>query len=333
MTTIICVGDLHVSDRPPANATETYTDDIISMLKWVADHAVEIKADAVVWSGDVFHHKAPGRTSHQLVLRMIEVVKYYLDRGIDLWCVTGNHDVTNDQVDIVRERQPLGVLYAAGLRELDGWHPLLPLFGVPWRSTWTEPGDPMKALAGWRGEDFERLCPHARGVTPGKSLVVTHAPIYPPKEAEKQLFELVPLAGEGGLSEAMGNQGYLYYGHIHEDHGIFTVEGVTYANMGAISRGSLHEYNLERKIQVAVWTEDGFTAVEVPHKPASEVFRLAEALEERTERLSLEGFLADVGSRTLEISSAGTVIAHIQGRSDVSPSVKKRAIEILEEVS
>ena len=329
MTKIVCVGDIHVSDRAPVSATDSYTDDIVTMLKWVADEASRIEADAVVWAGDVFHHKAPSRNSHELVLKMIDVVKAH---RVPLYCVTGNHDVQNGRIEDVHERQPLGVLYEAGLRELNGWADGLPLFGVPWRESWTEPGDPAKALAGWRGEDSENVQPPPESHELRRSLVVTHAPIYPPYLADSQMFELVPLAGEGGLSEAMGNTGFLYYGHIHEDHGIFEVEGVTYANMGAISRGSLHEYNLARSIKVALWTPEGFTEIPVPHKPAHEVFRLAEVEEEKGQRMSLEAFLAEVGSRQLEISSTGSVIEHIRGRADVSPGVKKRAIEILEEV-
>lgn len=323
---ILCVGDLHVTDKAPVSATESYTDDIIAMLYWLADYAAENGVVAVVWAGDVFHHKAPSRNSHELVLKMLAVVKYYLSKGIELLCVTGNHDVQNGRIEDVHERQPLGVLYEAGLKELVGWHETLPLFGVPWRETWTEPGDPALALKGFRedSDDWKRDT---------FSLVVTHAPIYPPDEAQKQMFELVPLAGEGGLSAAMGNQGFLYYGHIHEDHGVFEVEGVTYANMGAISRGSLHEYNLSRSIKVALWTPEGFTEVPVPHKPAGEVFRIAEVMEERGQKLSLESFLSAVGSRTLEISDTGSVIEHIQGRTDVNARVKKKAIGILEDVS
>ena len=337
MTKIICVGDIHVSDRAPANATESYTDDICAMLRWVADYASEIEADAVVWAGDVFHHKAPSRNSHELVLKMIDVVKAH---RVPLWCVTGNHDVMNGRVEDVHARQPLGVLYEAGLHELKGWHPTLPLFGVPWRESWTEPGDPAKALAGWQ-DDSELASAQkwnlgAPPLSRDHALVVTHAPIYPPSMADNQMFELVPLAGPEGLSAAMGNTGFLYYGHIHEDHGVFEVEGVQYANMGAISRGSLHEYNLERSIKVALWTdgtgEPGFTEVPVPHKPASEAFRIAEAMEETGQRLSLEHFLAEVGSRTLDVTSTGSVIAHIEARDDVPPRIKKRAIEVLESV-
>lgn len=326
MTKILCVGDIHALDRPPLNATETYMDDIVEMLKWTADYAAKHQVDAVVWAGDIFHHKQPSRSSHALVLRMIQVVAYHRALGLDLCIVTGNHDISNDIVASVHEKQPLGVLYQAGARELDGWHPTLPLFGVPWQQGWTTYEDAaLEAFEGWR-EDQGHL------ETDAPKLAVTHAPIYPPGEAEKQMFELVPTMGPKGLSAAMGNVGSLYYGHIHEDHGIFEVEGVTYANMGAISRGSLTEYNIERQIKVAVWEDGIFSEVVVPHKPAHEVLRVVEAAEEKSDKLSLDAFLSEVGSSTLDISDTHSVIDHIRTREDVPVRVKQRAIEILEEV-
>lgn len=348
MTKILCVGDIHVMDRPPRNATETYTDDIIDMLTWTADYAAQEKVDAVVWAGDIFHHKQPSKTSHALVLRMLKVVRYHRQKKLDLCIVTGNHDISNDVLSSVHEKQPLGVLYKGGARELVGWHPTLPLFGVPWQANWTtDESAPWDAFTEWRTPPMvpqpgtnqlgwpRGLGQPGRedwGDLAGRALAVTHAPIYPPGEAEKQLFELVPTMGEKGLSAAMGGVGSLYYGHIHEDHGIFEVEGVTYANMGAISRGSLTEYNIERQIKVAMWEDGIFSEVVVPHKPASEVLKIEKVADEKAATLSLDAFLSEVGSSTLDISSTSTVIDHIRSRSDVSDRVKKKAIEILEEV-
>ena len=329
MTNIICVGDIHAMDRAPRNATETYMSDIIDMLRWIAEEGARRKVDAVVWAGDIFHHKQPSKTSHALVLRMIEVVRYHEELGVELYAVTGNHDISNDVLQSIPEKQPLGVLYEAGLRELVGWHESLPIFGVPWRHDWTtSESSAQEAFENWRASQEWAIYPRS------KSLAVTHAPIYPPKEAENIQWELVPTMGENGISAAMGNTGYLYYGHIHEDHGIFEVEGVTYANMGAISRGSLTEYNVNRQIKVALWTpQDGFTEIVVPHKPAHEVLRVAEVAVEKAEKRSLDAFLSEVGTSTLDISSTGTVISHIRGRKDVDVKVRKTAIEILEETS
>ena len=312
---VICVGDIHLSDRPPASCYDTYTDDILDMLAYVGKLEKALKVDAVVWAGDIFHHKQPSRTSHATVLKLMKTIQANYEHYP--WVVTGNHDIQSDRLDSL-EKQPLGVLYEAGvLRELDGWHPTLPIFGVPWQQRWLSPGTIEEAFRGYREESRN-------------GLVVTHAPIYPPTVADNVLFELLPL---DKVSEAMDNVGYVYYGHIHEPHYKFTVEGIHYANMGAISRGSLHEYNLARKIQVALWTpEHGFTPVDVPHKPASEVFKLAEAKEKKETKLSLDSFLASVTDADLDISSTGAIIDHVRNM-DIEDIVKETSINLLEEVS
>jgi Icc-related predicted phosphoesterase len=326
---VLLVGDIHAMDRPPATVHDSYMDDIIEMLEYVAHYAAENGFDAVVWAGDIFNHKMPSRTSHALVLRMIQIVQLHLELGVELLIVVGNHDISNDVLQTVEEKQPLGILLKSGAKELNGWHEGgLPIFGVPWQQRWLYEETPYRALTGWR------LDPPRFGEKDlSRSLVVTHAPIYPPGEAEKQLFELVPTRGEHGLSAAMENTGYLYYGHIHEDHGIFEVEGVTYANMGAISRGSLTEYNVERSIKVAGWSpEEGFWEVPVPHKPASEVFKIQPSLDAKAEKKNLDDFLNEVGSSTLDISSTSSVIDHIRTMQQVEPRVRDKAIEILENV-
>jgi len=320
-----------MSDRAPSGRTDSYPDDIIAKLKWLAKFAKSEKVDATVWAGDIFHHKQPSRTSHSTVLKMIDVVQSF----DNLYIVTGNHDISNDVLESVHEKQPLGVLLQSGAKELDGWHETLPIYGVPWQQRWLHEGVVQGAFEGWRsaneGNDY--------GNSNDRSLAVTHAPIYPPGEAENQMFDLLPTMGEDGLSAAMDHMGYLYYGHIHEDHGIFEVEGVTYCNPGAISRGSLHEYNLSRKIQAAVWSDGedskyelGFTLIPIPHKPAEEVFRIAAAQESKAEKVSLDTFLTEVGTQSLSISSTEDVIEHIKSLEQITPRVKKTAIEILEEI-
>lgn len=320
---ILLVGDVHLSDKPPSSCTDGYLEDLLDMILYIGKLGRALKVDATVFAGDIFHHKQPSRTSHSTVLRAIKAFSMVENA----YAVQGNHDQQGDRTESVREKQPLGVLYESGaLTELDGWHDTLPLFGVPWQQRWMHEETPADAFAEW--QDADQMI--SRDYTKN-ALAVTHAPIYP--KGEELEFEFVPTAGAHGLSEAMGNEGSLYYGHIHEPHGIFDVEGVTYANFGALSRGSLHEYNVKRKIQVGIWQQyRGFQAIDIPHRPANEVFRIAEANEKKAEKLSLDSFLSEVGSATLDISSTETVIQHIKDMS-IEPPVKTTSIEILEEVS
>ena len=314
------VGDIHLSDKSPVSRVDGYLDDVLAKLSYVAKISKALKCDATVWAGDIFHHKQPSRTSHGTVLKAIRAAQEF----DNLWVVTGNHDITNDRLDSL-EKQPLGVLYESGAaRELDGWHDTLPIFGVPWQQRWLHEGVPAEAFASWR--DSKMMI--AREYTK-TALAVTHAPIYPYSMHGDVKFELVD---NEEIAAAMDNRGYLYYGHIHDPHGDYIVNGVTFANMGAISRGSIHEYNLTRRIQVAVWTpEHGFTAIDVPHRPADEIFKITEHNEKKESRMSLDSFLSDVGNATIEISSTGSIINHIQ-TMDLDQPVKTKSIELLEGV-
>jgi len=313
VTRILCVGDIHARDRAPRGANEPYLEDLLDLLRQTIQLESKYDCDAVVWAGDVFHEKAPSKTSHSTVLRMIEIVQGYKN----LWIVPGNHDVSNDVLDSIYDKQPLGILYRAGAKELSGWHPELPLYGIPWQQDWHEEGTLDRVASLWLEASRHQ-----------ESLIVTHAPLYAPQEAAKVPFDTIPLEE---LSKALGGSGSLYYGHIHEDHGIYAVGGVTYCNMGALSRGSLHEYNIERDIKVALWEDGEFTEIKLDAKPAEQVLRVEAHLEAKEGKLNLESFLDSIGAKTLEISSTSAVVDYIRGRDDLDRTVKDRAIKILED--
>lgn len=324
MTRVLLVGDIHVRDTSPSSRKEGYREDIIAKLEYVAMLEKKLQADAVIWAGDVFHFPIPSRTSHATVLRMLEVVKKFNN----VYVVPGNHDLLNDRLESITEKQPLGVLVHGGLKILSGWDENLPIYGVPWQQDWIIDGTaPARAFEAFRRGTEE-------GRDPANSLAVTHAPIYPPAEQQSTIFELLPTSGEDSVAEAMGGQGSLYYGHIHEDHGVFEDGGVTYCNVGALSRGSLHEYNLERKIQIAIWdSERGFIPYAIPHKEAADLFYVEEHDASVAEKKNLDAFLKDVGQTQIEISSVTSVQNYIQEITDVDEKVKKLAIDILTDVS
>lgn len=318
MAKILCVGDIHVMDKPPAGATDVYLEDLFSNLRHTAVLAKEHGVDAVVWAGDVFHHKNPARTSHATVLRVIETIREYQAADIPLYIVTGNHDISNDVLESVRQKQPLGVILEAGAIELDGWAPDLPLFGVPWQQDWeTVNLHDVFYRKGWgdHGDDA--------------ALAVTHCSIFPPGEAPEMYESIQPEA----IAEAMGGRGALYYGHIHEDHGVYECGGVTFANVGALSRGSLHEYNLQRGIHAALWEDGAFTVLDIPHRPAEDILRVAEHHEEKREKMDLQDFVSSVGSSTLKMSSTADIVEHINTMQDVDQRVRRRAVDLIEEVS
>lgn len=322
-TPIIVVNDVHLRDNPPSSATDSYVDDLFDLLHQVAVIAKQKKAQ-VIFSGDVVDFKQPTRTSHKLIQRAIEAFREFDDALV----VPGNHDMQGDRLESVLLTQPLGVIIRSGaLRQLDGWHETLPVFGIPWQQSWHNPEVLYEAFEGWR-EDAKQM----EGQTNAQKLVVTHASIYP--VGQEVIFEYLPLTGDEGVPHAMGNEGYLAHGHIHDDAGIHESEGVTFCNFGALSRGSLTESNRERQVSVALWTpEGGFERINLDAKPAEEVFRLAEKDAEKQEKLDLDEFLSQVGKNTLEQSTTESVREFVQTNKNLTPRERKRALDILEDVA
>lgn len=294
----LLVGDVHLADRPPSVRTESYTDDILAKVRWCSEYANEHDLDAVIYLGDVFHLKAPSRNSHNLVLRTAEAMQVF--RGTS-WIVPGNHDIQQDRLDSL-DSQPLGALALAPRIALaDGYIPELDVVSIPY----------LDDL-----EEFTRRCAAYSGdidIAP-PSLLVTHQSIFPPGEN--------PPYPHLNADELAANWGTtpMAYGHIHDPHGFYQANGVWFCNMGAISRGSLHEETLRRTPRVTVFDSNTrdcpFTAVNVPHKPAEEVFRLAEVAEQREKIERLDDFLDKVGTVTLTSLSIEAIIADAERHLD-----------------
>jgi DNA repair exonuclease SbcCD nuclease subunit len=313
----LLLSDIHLCDKPPSSCTESYADDLFDLLEQTVKVARRRKAAAVVWAGDVFHIKTPSRTSHELVNRTKDLIDAY---PCPVFIVPGNHDIRHDRLDSI-DSQPLGALFRRHAIRLEGWggydaHTQYMIYGVPWLSGYGDYGSyngddshpPIElnlaeALRGWRHQVLEA------GTGSEHPLVVAHAPLYPP--GQENQFEYFPAAR---WAEAMGGAGSVFYGHVHEPHGVYTAGGAVFCNNGALSRGSLHEYNLTRPVGCTLYdTVTGeFEFVPLAAKPAAEVFRLSEKQQVTDMQGRLDEFLASVGSTSLGAVSVESVIAHIK---------------------
>jgi hypothetical protein len=316
----LLLSDIHLSDRSPSSCTESYMEDLLKLLGETVAVAEEHKVDAVVWAGDVFNSKAPARNSHWLVQQVTGVLLAYQR---PCFIVPGNHDVQHDDLSSIWKTQPLGVLYRTGVaKPLIGRCREFPqLFGVPWQQEWSNE-NVGEALRGFREGDADLLSPPPRA----RSLVVAHAPLYPPgMELSFEYYDTVM------WSAAMGHRGSCFYGHVHEYHGSYDVAGVKFCNNGALSRGSLHEHNLTRQVMCTIWdsTDVSFTEVPLHAKPASEVFRLREKQEVVDSALKLDEFLSGVGSTQFDVLSVESVLAHVRGLG-VGKDVEDEVAELLD---
>ncbi len=312
------MGDIHLSDRAPSSCTDSYQEDIFDILEEIGRIASERGSDGIIWAGDIFHHKTPGRTSHKTIIDLIDIVNTFT---CPVWVVPGNHDMLHDRLDSIAHTQPLGVVLASGaVRILNGWMGIdrfEPVYGVPWLQHFTD-DTVTAALATYRAHPADRPL-----------LVVTHAPLYPP--GQELVHEFYPAEN---WAEAMAHHGCVYYGHVHEPHRWYRTAGVTFCNAGAISRGSLHEHNLTREVQIAAWNSQTgiFDLITVPHKPASEVFRLVEAKETRTAKAELTQFLESIGAASIAITSVEAVMTHVRTLG-LSPDVERTILTLLEEAT
>ena len=305
---VLCIGDLHLADKPPASCTDAYLREQWSVL----EQSLEIarRHDAVpVFAGDIFHVKTSNRNSHALVSRLIEVCQDHMAlAGLQPRVVPGNHDIRQDRYETLGE-QPLGVILSSGaMAELCGNDFLFGenLVGVPWGHA------PVEAL-------------HEG------TLVVAHASLFP--------GHLAPPFDHWTYEDwaAVQKRGVCYYGHIHEAHPEALVGGVTFLNAGALTRGSLHEYNLVREVGVtliqsgpgpACLLSSTWHALET--LPAGEVLRVDEKAEAQ-ERVEIAAeFMARLP--TLEVDAQANLEAimdQIQRSPEVETGVRDRALALI----
>lgn len=268
---ILLIGDLHLVDKPPSGCFDTYLMEQWTLLDECADLARSLQCEFTVFAGDIFHIKTPSRNSHELVSRFID--KLTLWPG-DVFIVPGNHDVMHDRMESLSS-QPLGVVAASGVAIVPSE---LFQYIIPNSSS-------VLQIAPWGVE------PKPQG---SLSLTVSHAPIFPDG--------LVPPWEGWAASEeaAKLEHGYCYYGHIHEQHGVYLdpVETVTFCNAGALTRGSLSEQDKTRVVSVATWeASTGFTLVPLKNVlPAAEILRIEERDAEVQRAAGYEEMVAELAS-------------------------------------
>ena len=276
-----------MSDRSPASWRGDYPAEIWSNLEQIGRLAKTHDVTAVLDGGDYFHVKAATRNPHALVSRTAEIHKGY---SCPVYCVEGNHDIAYNNLESV-PKQPLGVLYAAGvfqhLRETvfeDGGLRVR-VVGVPYSPF--RKLEELRAIQKKPGDDF--------------LVAVVHqlAGANPPASVEDFFGE--PVFRYSDLVTPDGPDCW-NFGHWHKDQGIVKLEGKTFVNQGALSRGSLIRENLERtpKGTLLEFTPGGLVTLSCPMlvAPAEDVFDL-----ERKDRQEKEGAEIDTFVATLRASA------------------------------
>jgi len=315
---VAILNDVHLTDpnNHPSSCTSEYTEDMFDLLYQASKVAEESDCSAIIQLGDLFHIKTPSRNSLKLVQQVIEWARY---TDLPVFVVTGNHDLLNDRLDSLDEGQPLGVLYSSGaVYKADQYfgdsssvltgvpkagH--YPIYGVPWQQFW----DAEHSVADRAVKDAL----HAFKPSDTAQLIVTHAPFFPPgvnpayeHYSTEKFSRFVNPSGQSNVQ--------VVYGHIHDRHGEYVVNGVRFCNYGALSRGSLTESNLTRAVGVTIWDSitGRFEFVELKAKPAEQVFRVKEIKEVKATQVRLDEFLASVGQSSITITDIASVLDHVK---------------------
>jgi len=164
-------------------------------------------------------------------------------------------------------------------------------------------------------------------VAESPTLLVTHAPLFPPGQAPGVYASIDP----GEWAEYWIGIVATYYGHIHDHHGTFmdSTGFMQFCNQGALSRGSLHEATIGRKPAVTLWDGTEFTRIEVPHLPPEEVFLFEQAAIKTAKKASAAEFAAALGQTTIEGLTIESVLAKLRGEVK-DPQVREILIDAIE---
>jgi DNA repair exonuclease SbcCD nuclease subunit len=278
--------------------------------------AARYRAAAVLDGGDYFHVKAASRNSHGLIYRTAEIHRRY---PCDTYCVEGNHDITYNNLDSL-ERQPLGVLYAAGIFQhlrdsvfTDGGMQVR-VVGVPYHPRRTL--DELLAIQKQPGDDHLVAVVHAL------------ASENPPSKVEDFFGE--PVFKYDDLVTREGPDVWLF-GHWHRDQGIVQVGGKHFVNQGAVSRGALIHENITRTPQVSLleFEPDSITCTVLPLvvAPPEEVFDLERKERVEHESRSIDAFIEHLQQDVL-LDPESTIETNIQ-KLDFAADVRDLAMEYL----
>lgn len=315
--------DVHAADKAPVSWKADYRAEVLDNLRQIGDLAKTYKVDAVLDGGDFFHVKSPVKTSHSLVVEVMQLhAKHY---PCPVYSIEGNHDVVGNNLDTI-DQQPLGVLYTAGtfkmLREevfeRDGVK--VRVVGIGYNKSLT-----VEDIQALRKTDEDCL------------IAVVHALASenPPPSVEEFFGE--PVFKYDSLIFDRGPDVFLF-GHWHRDQGISVIDGRHFVNQGAVSRGALVKENLERIPKVALITvEKGVLEVEsIPLSvlPASEVFDLEAKQRQDTENVVIDMFVQELNTNFEVADSEVSVEAAIANMSNMNfaTTIRDRALQYFERV-
>jgi len=297
------VGDQHLDVTPPRTRKDNYYKAIQNKFLEIREIALAQKVDLISWSGDMINRKEGHRVPYGLTNWLIDYFGDPVLRDILNVVAMGNHDI--HQNARLWHNQPIGTIVKSGL--------IQPLWTDP---TKDNPLGYMRTTIPTKNPDL-KLCYHSRLHSydadkddeqrllnysvdrikgeEGLDVAITHTHLIP--NGHHFIADFSTPADIDRVVRPESRPDLYLCGHVHDDHGVFPGDGYRCVNYGAISRGSIDEYNLQRTVKVALISvglvKKGHYKVDVESiflqsaRPSEEVFYLEELKETRKKRAAI----------------------------------------------
>lgn len=218
MKKVLFVGDNHVDDKNPVNRSDNYLQATLNKLEECLNIAEELKYDAVILLGDLFHRREVGPLARNGVIKIL--VK---ERNFPVYITVGNHDIQSSHP---LENCTLGTLIDAGL-----------LIKTDFAS------DLNIAFAHFHN-DLDNEIRNGYLTTNSALIWSCHASIsdVPGRQEEHMIvFENIPLHP---------NNVMVVSGHIHKPMECVRSDKKIFINPGCIGRQSANKDNFERDLKI-----------------------------------------------------------------------------------
>lgn len=243
MSKIIFVGDVHLKGSSPISRKDNYTEVILNKLKFIKEYAFSIDCTTVIFLGDIFDTV---NTSLQYFSHCLTLFKEFINSGIDLYTIVGNHDLKYDSMETL-PYTPLGILIKS---------------------------DSIKLLDSLTVDDvFIKGChfpdtPTSNSQKKFYTILLLHR-FYESGFNEKPITK-----------EDIINFGYDTYilGHDHKPYNTISVDYsdkvINIIRPGSLARNSSDQYNMLRKPRILIMDTDTkkFSYVEVPSESGFDIF-------------------------------------------------------------
>lgn len=286
----ITFTDVHISSVNPSSRKGNYENDIFTKLEQIKAVGEKMKVDFFIFAGDLFNLKAPMRNPHALNSRLINLFKSF---PAPIYATEGNHDLRQDSYETFDE-QPLNVIYASDAliqtRSIKKTinNISMKISGIPFR----EEPDLSTIDRANKDVDLNIFILHLYATLDGGMLF--RSKLFSYEEISKLMDDIFIL------------------GHYHVDQGIEILEingkKQYFINLGAISRGSLSDEDVNRQPKISLVTvtkDNGNISIEtniikLKVKPVDEVFDLVVHEREKKEQKEAKEFVDKLKTDMIE---------------------------------